>query len=213
MSELVGGEALVNEISASIIAIFAVIELWIIILNYERVIEFNRATIIQNRIKEAQRTSAEMVLHQASSHIPPEFRFSENINEIIVLLLEDYKEYWLSQFLETRLEYWNKFFAEVEEQYFFPLTFRNFLDKRCKSDFTWYTPWCSSIGSTKILFDEKLQLYDKSGDSQTPTPLCLDMHKLCLAYWVLTQEVEPCPFVVKGFSDKIKEWEIELHLK
>lgn len=178
MSRLIGDRP-VNEIVARIIAIFAAVEAWIITLNYENGRELRKAKEIQQRIRNVQSIKSDDALHWAVCALPSHFSFSENAKEVVGSLLDDYKEHLLSQFLEIGFGSWSSLLVKAEEQYFFPLTFRNFLERECLRN--------QSITDS----------------------LSLDTHKLSLAYHIITQDIDSTPIALKALTEQIESSEIE----
>ena len=168
-----------NEIVARILAIFSAVEAWIITLNYENVRELRKAKEIQQRIRNVQSIKPDDALHWAVCALPSHFSFSENIKEVVDSLLDDYKEHLRSQFLESGFYSWCSLLVKAEEQYFFPLTFRNFLNRECLRN--------QSITDSMIL----------------------DTRKLSLAYHIITQDIDPTPIALKALTEQIESLEIE----
>ena len=205
-----------HEMTTRIILAFAVAEAWIIILNYEKVRDYNILSRLQTRIQDSMRIRAEDALHWAKSVLPAQFSFSENALENTEIILSDFKKYWVSKFLNNRLDNWNKFLVEVGYIHFFPVIFRIFLGIKCSIGHIYYEKFDGlTTDFTHTEIDERYRLfYDVNGGQTSPTDMCLDLHKLYLSYCILTQDVDPKPRAkayflgeIERLSNEIEKWE------
>ena len=165
------------------IGAIAVASIWPIEIAYGKIKELKKAQGIQMRIREIQGIHTGDVLYMANTAIYPQFAFSSDAEENISEILYYYQKACREHFLKTDFENLNKAFSELSYDDFFVASFYEYLVPICsRDDPQWFPKRCLYLDFNSDSWG--IPLYNSEiGGGNIPNTLCIDLHKLYLAFY------------------------------